>query len=186
MLGGPLERSGFPPPSGDADRRSVVYFCSAVLSPKLLVLDEPSSGLDPLVRRDILGAIVRTVADEGRTVLFSSHLLDEVERVADHLAMVADGEVVLSGTLEAIKETHQRLLVRFEAALDRPPALDGALSVRGAKHEWTVIRNGDQAAVLQAIATMNAIVLEQATPTLEEIFVARASRTTSGLPQEGS
>src|SRR5256885_407580 len=41
--------------------------------PDLLVLDEPSSGLDPIVRRDILGAIIRTVADEGRTVLFSSH-----------------------------------------------------------------------------------------------------------------
>ena len=154
--------------------------------PKLLVLDEPSSGLDPLVRRDILGAIVRTVADEGRTVFFSSHLLDEVERVADQLAMVADGEVVLAGTLEAIKETHQRLLVRFESALDRAPAVDGALSVHGAKHEWTVICNGDQAAVQQAIATMNATVLDQATPTLEEIFVARASRRPPGLTPKGS
>ena len=46
--------------------------------PELLVLDEPSSGLDPIVRRDIVGAVIRTIADEGRTVLFSSHLLDEV------------------------------------------------------------------------------------------------------------
>src|SRR2546425_11288975 len=51
--------------------------------PRLLGLDEPSSGLDPIVRRDILGAVIRTIADEGRTVLFSSHLLDEVEEVAD-------------------------------------------------------------------------------------------------------
>ena len=48
--------------------------------PELLVLDEPSTGLDPIVRRDILAAIIRTIAEEGRTVLFSSHLLDEVER----------------------------------------------------------------------------------------------------------
>ena len=49
-----------------------------------MLLDEPSSGLDPIVRRDILGAVIRTIADEGRTVLFSSHLLEEVEQVADH------------------------------------------------------------------------------------------------------
>src|SRR5215467_9060476 len=66
--------------------------------PEFLLLDEPSSGLDPVVRRDILEAIIRTVADEGRTVFFSSHLLEEVERVADDLAMMFNGRVVLSGT----------------------------------------------------------------------------------------
>ena len=55
--------------------------------PDFLVLDEPSSGLDPIVRRDILSAIIRTVADEGRTVLFSSHLLDEVERAPQSLIL---------------------------------------------------------------------------------------------------
>jgi ABC-2 type transport system ATP-binding protein len=72
--------------------------------PDLLVLDEPSSGLDPIVRRDILGAVIRTIADEGRTVLFSSHLLDEVEQVADHVTMISHGRVVLSGPLAALKE----------------------------------------------------------------------------------
>ena len=65
--------------------------------PDLLVLDEPSSGLDPIVRRDILGAIIRTIADEGRTVLFSSHLLDEVERVSDHVALLDRGQRRLRG-----------------------------------------------------------------------------------------
>ncbi|MGD2154727.1 MAG: ABC transporter ATP-binding protein [Gemmatimonadales bacterium] len=75
--------------------------------PELLVLDEPSTGLDPVVRRDILDAIVRTIADEGRTVLFSSHLLDEVERVADHVTMISHGRIVLSAPLAAIRESHR-------------------------------------------------------------------------------
>src|SRR4030081_3390353 len=75
--------------------------------PELLVLDEPSSGLDPIVRRDILGAVIRTIADEGRTVLFSSHLLEEVEQVADHVTMISDVKIVLSAPLSDIKESHR-------------------------------------------------------------------------------
>ena len=75
--------------------------------PELLVLDEPSSGLDPIVRRDILGAVMRTIAHEGRTVLFSSHLLEEVEEVADHVTMIASGKIVLSGTLEEIRASNR-------------------------------------------------------------------------------
>src|SRR5687767_10741768 len=85
--------------------------------PELLVLDEPSSGLDPIVRRDILGAVIRTIADEGRTVLFSSHLLDEVEQVADHVTMISQGKVVLSGPLAALKRDAQ-------GAGEREPTLD--------------------------------------------------------------
>jgi ABC-2 type transport system ATP-binding protein len=75
--------------------------------PDLLVLDEPSSGLDPIVRRDILGAIIRTIADEGRTVLFSSHLLEEVEQVADHVTMIDHGRIVLSAPLATIRDMHR-------------------------------------------------------------------------------
>ncbi|MBW3670269.1 MAG: ABC transporter ATP-binding protein, partial [Acidobacteria bacterium] len=74
--------------------------------PELLVLDEPSSGLDPIVRRDILGAILRTIAEEGRTVLFSSHLLEEVERVADHVTMIRQGKIVVSAPLNVLKDAH--------------------------------------------------------------------------------
>ena len=74
--------------------------------PELLVLDEPSSGLDPIVRRDILGAVIRTIAEEGRTVLFSSHLLDEVEEVADHVTMIQHGRILMSATLAEIKAAH--------------------------------------------------------------------------------
>lgn len=83
--------------------------------PELLVLDEPSSGLDPIVRRDILGAVIRTIADEGRTVLFSSHLLDEVEQVADHVTMISHGRIVLSAPLTTIRASHGSLEAAFLA-----------------------------------------------------------------------
>jgi ABC-2 type transport system ATP-binding protein len=89
--------------------------------PELLLLDEPSTGLDPVVRRDILGAIVRTIADEGRTVLFSSHLLDEVERVADHVTMISRGAIVLSAPLEVIRQSHRSLDEAFLAYVGHAP-----------------------------------------------------------------
>jgi len=75
--------------------------------PELLVLDEPSSGLDAIVRKDILGAVIRTIADEGRTVLFSSHLLDEVEQVADYVILIRDGRILISAPLDDIKRQHR-------------------------------------------------------------------------------
>src|SRR3989442_11370972 len=72
-----------------------------------LFRSEPSSGLDPIVRRDILGAVIRTIAHEGRTVLFSSHLLEEVERVADHVTMIHQGKIVLSAPLDDIRESNR-------------------------------------------------------------------------------
>ena len=110
--------------------------------PELLVLDEPSTGLDPVVRRDILGAIIRTIAEEGRTVLFSSHLLDEVERVADRVAMIDRGRVVLCGELDEIKASHRRLTLRFDEPQSRAPALGGALTCEGSGREWTAVCRG--------------------------------------------
>ena len=89
--------------------------------PELLVLDEPSSGLDPIVRRDILGAVMRTIADEGRTVLFSSHLLDEVEEVADHVTMISEGRIVLSAPLDGIRNAHGSLGAAFTAHIGAAP-----------------------------------------------------------------
>ena len=147
--------------------------------PELLLLDEPSSGLDPVVRRDILEAIIRTVADEGRTVFFSSHLLEEVERVCDDVAMMAGGRIVLWGPLDEIKACHHQFTLRFETPQPRPPTLAGALSVAGAGHEWTVLCNGARAELTAAAARLGARIVEERSPSLDEIFVARAGRTAS-------
>jgi ABC-2 type transport system ATP-binding protein len=137
--------------------------------PDLLLLDEPSSGLDPLVRRDILEAIIRTVADEGRTVFFSSHLLEEIERVSDHVAMLHQGRLVFCGALDEIKAHYRRVILRFETAQADPPTVAGALSVTGAGREWAVVCRHPALDLPRG-----ACIVDEHHTSLNEIFVAHA------------
>lgn len=146
--------------------------------PDLLLLDEPSSGLDPLVRRDILEAVIRTVADEGRTVLFSSHLLEEIERVSDHVAMIHRGRVAFCGALENIKSQHRRFVLHFPTALEKPPIIAGAISVSGTGKEWTVMCNGARAELPAIAARLSARIVDERAPSFNEIFVAHAGANT--------
>jgi ABC-2 type transport system ATP-binding protein len=136
--------------------------------PDLLLLDEPSSGLDPLVRRDILEAVIRTVSDEGRTVFFSSHLLEEIERVSDHVAMLHQGKLVLCGPLDEIRAQHRRITIRFEAQQYEPPRVPGALAVTGTGREWTVFCNTKRI----ELPHIGATVVRDDDASLNEIFVA--------------
>jgi ABC-2 type transport system ATP-binding protein len=142
--------------------------------PDLLILDEPSSGLDPVVRRDILTAIIRTVADEGRTVLFSSHLLEEVERVADWVAMIHNGRVGLCAPLPEILQQHRCLVLRFESPQPAQPNLPGMISCHGEGREWMVLCNGNHEDLRAAAVKSGAQIMDEHTPTLDEIFLARA------------
>jgi ABC-2 type transport system ATP-binding protein len=142
--------------------------------PDLLILDEPSSGLDPIVRRDILEAIIRTVTDEGRTVLFSSHLLDEVERVSDHLAMLHRGVVRFCAPLEDIKARHRRVSLQFERPLVRPPHVNGAIGVAGSGREWTVICDAGRVHAGAMAQSLGAALVDDTVASLDEIFVAHA------------
>src|SRR5262247_3455102 len=123
-------------------RAQVGLVAAVAHRPELLILDEPSSGLDAVVRRDILDAIVRTVADDGRTVIFSSHLLDEVERMSDHVTLMHGGRVTLSGALEDVRRSYRRSRVRFVESFDDPPVLDAALAMEGGGRTWSVVHSG--------------------------------------------
>ena len=143
--------------------------------PELLVLDEPSSGLDPVVRRDILAAIIRTVVDEGRTVLFSSHLLDEVQRVADRVAMMHQGRLVLSDSMDSVVASHHRLTIRFTEPQAVPPSLTGALSWHGDGSEWVAVCNGQRDELKAAVHDVGAEIVDESSASLDEIFVAHVS-----------
>ncbi len=141
--------------------------------PELLVLDEPSSGLDPVVRRDILGAIIRTIADEGRTVFFSSHLLDEIERVADRVAIIHQGRVMLASSMDEIKDRHRRVTLRFGQPVAQAPSLVGSLSCAGEGVEWTYVCSGESAQLRCAAEAIGGTVVGDTALSLEEVFVSR-------------
>ncbi|CAN5709134.1 hypothetical protein BH11ARM2_BH11ARM2_34220 [soil metagenome] len=144
--------------------------------PELLVLDEPSSGLDPIVRRDILGAVILTVADEGRTVLIYSHLLTEIERIAARVAMIRGGEILFCDDLEAIKQAHQRATLRFTQPRNAAPRINGAFLWEGTGTEWRALYGGPASSLEAAAVLVGACVIELRTLSLDEIFVARSAK----------
>jgi ABC-2 type transport system ATP-binding protein len=146
--------------------------------PDLLILDEPSSGLDPVVRRDILEAIIRTVTDEGRTVIFSSHLLDEVERVSDHLAMLHHGSLRFCAPLDVIKRRHRRISLLFERPQTTRPVVPGAMHVDGAGREWTVICDTARIHAAAMAQSIGATLVADGAASLDEIFIAHAAGST--------
>ncbi len=107
--------------------------------PELLVLDEPSSGLDPLARGDILEAVIRTVSQDGRTVLFSSHLLDEVDRVCDCIALMHEGRIVETLTTEQLQTRYCEVVGHAADSSASLPSIDGAFGWQRTGAEWSAV-----------------------------------------------
>src|SRR5580698_2220150 len=140
--------------------------------PDLLVLDEPSSGLDVVVRQDILDAIVRTVVEDARTVIFSSHLLDEVERMCDHVTVLHEGKVAVQGPVDQVRSMHRVSQVRYATRRDSTPDITGALSVAGDGRSWSVVHTSSLESLGEAVARAGGEVIESRIATLEEILIA--------------
>jgi len=119
--------------------------------PRLLVLDEATSGLDAAVRQEFLETMVGVAADEGRTVLISSHLLDEVERVVDHAAFIDSGRLRFVEEVESLRRRFREIRLTF--ADEAPEALDlpGALQAARLGREWVAVIDDASEARLGAI-----------------------------------
>lgn len=164
-------------------RAKVALSLAMAHRPELLVLDEPTSGLDTMVRREFLESMV-DIAAEGRTVLLSSHQIGEVERVADIVAIVHRGRVLLIERLEEIKRTTRQVTVTMEDAHRDVPALEATIihqRHRGRQYEL-VVRGLDDTALEQLRFAAGVVAVEARTPSLEEIFVAYMTGTLPAAP----
>ncbi len=95
--------------------------------PELLVLDEPVASLDPAARRDFLKSLLEVTQDEQHTVLFSTHITSDLERVASHVALLRDGRIALFEDLDVVKDRFKRLRIRAAANLPNTFQVPGAI-----------------------------------------------------------
>jgi ABC-2 type transport system ATP-binding protein len=145
--------------------------------PPLLLLDEPTDGLDPVMRDETLGMLAEHVAETGCTALVSTHLVHEVDRLADHLGVIRDGRL----TAQMPRDRLHRMLRRYRADIPEGwsgvPGLDGTVVKRGGvgrEIQWSVW--GDEPDVVRLLAASGATVRDAAPLTLEDAAVALLSR----------
>jgi ABC-2 type transport system ATP-binding protein len=109
-----IERLGLPPRQkvgrlSGGQQAQVALTLALAKRPELLVLDEPVASLDPLARREFLQSVMEVVAETGMTVLLSSHIVADLERVCDHLVILSQGRTQLAGSIEEILQGHRLL-----------------------------------------------------------------------------
>ena len=122
------------------NRSKVALALALAHQPQVLILDEPTSGLDPLVRREFLESMV-DVAAEGRTVIISSHQVQEVERVADRVAILLHGHLVCHERLDELKQACREVSALLQPGQSAPPDVPGEVLAHlpmGHEHVWLV------------------------------------------------
>jgi len=141
--------------------------------PRLLVLDEPTSGLDPLLQ-DEFDRLLRETVAEGRTVFLSSHELDEVQRVADRVAIIKDGRIVVIDTVESLRRNAPRTVeFRFSRPVDPSvfTALDGVQLIESIDGRVRLALTGEVAPLLRVAAALDPVDLIARPADLDELFL---------------
>lgn len=154
-------------------QRQLALLLAMAPRPELLILDEPSSGLDPIKSQEFLHVLMDGVAETGQTVFFSSHSMTEVERVADTIGILHNGRLVITGNLEEIKHNVKR--IRVVLASKEPLRLKRPVrSIEGENGQWIVTVEKGFDDVMAELRAMQPIAIETYDLSLEDIFVIYA------------
>jgi len=153
-------------------RTKVALLLALCRGAELLILDEPTAALDPAMAEDVLQALVAHVSNEASTVFFSSHQLNEVEQIADHVAIVDRGQTIVAGPLDELRAQYQRIQLVFEH--DAPEIrvhAPGTHRVRRKGRALTVLSSGGGTAVVEELRGYRPASLEVTPVTLKDIFL---------------
>jgi ABC-2 type transport system ATP-binding protein len=165
------------------NRQKVALVAAFAAPADLLILDEPTSGLDPLME-EVFAECIGERKAEGTTVLLSSHILSEVERLADRVTIIRDGRAAETGSLQEMRHLH-RSKVRAEV-VGEPPDLSAVTGVHDLTVDGSVVSCTVEPdalpAVLGALTTAGVRTLTSTPPSLEELFLDAYRRPTSAEP----
>ena len=153
-------------------QKQAAFWLALCCRPEVLVLDEPVDGLDPVMRRQVWSLIMADVAQEGTTVLVSSHNLRELEDVCDRVGILSHGRVLIERSLTDLQENLVKMQVVFqEREMPKLPDDLEVLHVSQVGRIHTLIVRGNATDVTNRLAVYAPILLEALPLTLEEIFI---------------
>src|ERR1700677_2948645 len=153
-------------------RSKLMLLLAIARGAELLILDEPTDGLDPAATEDVLRELVAIAASSGTTMFFSSHQLTEVELIADHIGIVDRGRMIVSGSLDDMKVQYQRLQMVFPDPMMLPRRwVDGVESMRQEGRMVSIIASHNADAIVDQVQAIPGIVVERFPVTLKEIFL---------------
>ncbi len=147
--------------------------------PKLLVLDEPTTGLDPVARTEVLEELMDVLSDEHRSILFSSHNTLDIEQISDRIAFIDRGRIIDSRDKETFLDRWRRLRIEAPPNLDLP-TLPGIVDSRRSGHLLIATTNRFDPELLSAYEQAGATVNAVETMSLEEIFVVTVQSSRNG------
>ncbi len=157
--------------------------------PELLILDEPTSGLDPLVQQTFFATLREAVRD-GATVFLSSHILSEVEKSADRVAIIREGRIVKTDTVEGLRDlAHHQVELRFSGSVPASAfaSLPGVSDLSAEDHVLRMRVAGAITPVVRAAAQYDLLDFVSREPSLEETFLAQYGRSSAdAAPEAGS
>jgi ABC-type multidrug transport system ATPase subunit len=158
-------------------RSKLTLLLAACRGAELLILDEPTEGLDPAATEDLLRELVMISSTQGTTIFFSSHQLAEVDQIADHVAIIDRGRVVVEGSLDDMKARYERLQVVFESDSALPVRwADGAESVRREGRMISILASHNVEGILEQARSIPGASVERFPVTLKDIFLEHVRR----------